>query len=773
MAATIEDETAAGRAAADRLARGWSNRAWVPASPTTEWAAAAVERFREIMTEQPEMVRASMKGADKGASTLSPRPFQGLVECLQNADDLGAENLHVAYRGGTRPEMLIVHDGAPVTLSDVFAMLLPWLSTKDGDPDAAGRFGIGQRTLKALGGPIELHAPPFSFVMGDDGPDPCKPKPDIAGVYDAGGRDTMLAIPLVSSVTCESVIDAVCELDVDALIFLRSIRKLHFHQLDDPSQDLTFAVEVTPLEERQIDFGGDEAQVQIADVKVVAPTDGAATKWYRRYSTRRAVQAGEERSNKATAASTPIGICVPMYAARRMRLYDRMPLPIVTGLTIGLNAQFDPDAARSTLLPNMWNRNRFADLGQLVAWAALEAFKADTATAWFHVPLRAEVEQGEGWTATRERELVVAASQDVLGDRLEVRTGLGATALSDIAFEGEELEPLLTEEDVERLKPGRAALPRNGRDAAGRWRRVLDELDRCDVVRVRDALDIVDGDPGRSAHWYVAFAALAERQGVVTPFLARPSLLLAEGTTTASPSANHIWVLVKGCSPNTLAGRLGLARTLHPAYFEPDAPTSSFVSKLEKMGVLFDDRDAASDVFAILGRGHAMDEDGQGTIRLEDQDLVALRDAWAGLPRERHLDLGPKVGRRIELRATWYGPDGRRSSGWARPVDMYLPAAIDREMDSFAKAAARAPGLRWVDAKYGGLLKQEAGRSAIGAQRLLSAWGVAREPRLIRPKDEQVLWARDTTPCEPCRHENAHARSAPEHPGRWGEHPPS
>ena len=37
-----------------------------------------------------EMLRASMRGADKGASTLTPRPFQGIVECLQNADDLGA-----------------------------------------------------------------------------------------------------------------------------------------------------------------------------------------------------------------------------------------------------------------------------------------------------------------------------------------------------------------------------------------------------------------------------------------------------------------------------------------------------------------------------------------------------------------------------------------------------------------------------------------------------------------------------------------------------------
>src|SRR5205085_1208972 len=74
---------------------------------------------------------------------------------------------------------------------------------------------------------------------------------------------------------------------------------------------------------------------------------------------------------------------------------------------------------------------------------------------------------------------------------------------------------------------------------------------------------------------------------------------------------------------------------------------------------------------------------------------------------------------------------------------------IDREVDSFAKAAGRAPGLKWADPEYGRLLKHQAGRSAIGAQRLLAAWGVAREPRLVKPADEGVFWSRDTTPASP------------------------
>lgn len=745
--AIIDDrEVTAGRAAADRLADEWEDRGWVPADASVEWARAAVGRLGEIIAAQPAMLRASMRGADKGASTLSPRPFQGIVECLQNADDLGATGLQVAYRDGPRPELLIVHDGSPVTLADVGAMLLPWLSTKDADPDAAGRFGIGQRTLNSLGGPLALHAPPFHFVMTEDGPVVCDPEAGIPGVYDPERRDTMLVIPLAPSVTCASVAEAVAELDVDALIFLRSIRTLGFRRLGTYVDDLSFAVEVTPSEAGRINFGDEEADVAICDIEVTSPP-ACAGRRYRRFTTRRTVRPGEARSNKATGETTPIGVCVPMGATRPFRLYDRMPLPVLTGLSMGLDAQFDPDSARSTLQPIVWNQNRFTDLARLASWAALQAFAADPVTAWNHVPLLAEVTPGDDWSTERARDLV-ATCHDTLRSGLEFDVGSGLMPLTDIAYESVDLEPLLTTEDVEHLAPDRAALPRGVRDPAGRWRRVLEELDVSQVVGLVDSLAILDGDPDRGADWYVAFAALATRDGQFTPFSMKRSIMLADGSVTARPSPSDAWVLVRSASADSLAVRLGLARRLHPAYFAPRAPTEAFVQALERLDVLYTDRDAAADVFAILARGSARLASGN-PIRVEDEDLLALRDAWAALPRERHGELGGKVGRRIELRAVWYGDDGRRNKGWARPVDLYLPAAIDREVDSFAKAAGRAPGLRWVDPAYSRLLKQKKGRSAIGAQKLLVAWGVAREPRLIRPKDEVAPWARDTRAASP------------------------
>ncbi|MEA3051888.1 MAG: hypothetical protein QOG72_791 [Sphingomonadales bacterium] len=750
MVATIEasGEEIDGRAAANRLADYWDDRDWVPLNPSLDWARAAIGRLGEMIAAQPSMFRASMRGAGKGASTLSPRPFQGLVECLQNADDLGAASLRIAYRTSPRPELLIVHDGSPVTLANVGAMLLPWLSTKDDDPEASGRFGIGQRTITSLGGPIEMHAPPFHFIMGDDGPEPCEAEADVENVYDAALRHTMLVIPLLTAVSGEAVAAAVRALDVHSLIFLKSIRRVQFINLEDPAQNLNFAIAVTPSGSGEIDFDGETAAVDIAEVRVLAPANETDVTFYQRYSTRRSVGPHETRSNKATGSSTPIGICVPLATPRPMPLYDRMPLPVETGLSIGLNAQFDPDSARSTLQPNDWNIARFADLERLVTWAALEAFSQRSASSWGHVPLEAEALDGDGWTQDRVRTLV-ANCQDDLREQLLVGTGSGPRALADLAYEHEELEALLTEADIERLRPSGVAMPRSGRDPQGRWRRVLDELGQCQVVEVADALQVIDGQGERVPEWYVSFAALAERHGLTLEFSARPSILLDDGAATARPQLGESWVLVRRSSPDALATRLGLARRIHSSYLDPEAPTTAFLSKLEKLGVLFDNRDAGEDVFAVLARGPATGAELKASVRLEDDDLVALRDAWAQLPRDQHAALGPKIGRSIELKAMWYDADGKRVTGWARPIETYLPAAIDREVDSFAKAAGRARGLKWVDPEYARLLKQQAGRSAIGAQRLLVAWGVAREPRLLKPANERVFWARDTTPASP------------------------
>src|SRR4051812_37512297 len=79
------DEMAEGRAAAERLTDSWPDVSWVPERPTETWANAAVGRFADLIQEQRAIFRASQRGAERGAASLSPRPFQGIVEALQNA----------------------------------------------------------------------------------------------------------------------------------------------------------------------------------------------------------------------------------------------------------------------------------------------------------------------------------------------------------------------------------------------------------------------------------------------------------------------------------------------------------------------------------------------------------------------------------------------------------------------------------------------------------------------------------------------------------------
>lgn len=75
-----------------------------------------------------------------------------------------------------------------------------------------------------------------------------------------------------------------------------------------------------------------------------------------------------------------LGVCVPREPEQGL-LYDRLPLPVPCDLPVGLNAQFDPDTARSTLHERSWNAHRFAELGDFLAAVAVELFTRATHAA--------------------------------------------------------------------------------------------------------------------------------------------------------------------------------------------------------------------------------------------------------------------------------------------------------------------------------------------------------------------------------------------------------
>jgi len=67
-----------------------------------------------------------------------------------------------------------------------------------------------------------------------------------------------------------------------------------------------------------------------------------------------------------------------------------------SGFPCSLNAQFDPDAARTTILQTEWNERRLDDLADLIAVSAADCMGRDPEAAWNAIPLASEVPTSAG-----------------------------------------------------------------------------------------------------------------------------------------------------------------------------------------------------------------------------------------------------------------------------------------------------------------------------------------------------------------------------------------
>jgi hypothetical protein len=738
-----------GRHAAQKLCVSWPDASWIPDQPSLPWAQGAIQAFSEIICQQHAIFRASQRGAEIGASMLSPRLFQGLSESLQNADDLEATELRIVLRRQPRRELLLIHNGKPVSLAHVGAMVLPWLSTKAGDEQASGRFGIGQKTLKALGGPLEMHCAPFHFVMLDDAPAWTDPATAIVGLYHPNARDTMLIVPLDNKIKDGELYEAMSSLGVESLIFLRHIRCLSFADLDAPERSCIFSIDAGPMRKAELRIGTEMRTVRHDTLEITSPIESKGIT-FERYWTEQPVRRNLARLNKATGKFTTLGICVCSDQSRAGALHDRIPLPITIDAPIRLNAQFDPDGARSNILKNQWNKELLADLGQFLGAVALDALGRDASSAWMHVPLSSEPIVADEWVRKKYVEAVVGACHARLIADLRLPTAAGDVPLPHIVYEEDDIESLVTTSDLELLASGYSAILPDCLDEHGRWREVLDDLGQSRSLGPGDALELFDHleqIKGREPDWYVAMAALAIDHGLWTAFSQKKAILLADRRIVVCPAKNGPRVLVRIDDPQSLAARLGLALPLHAAYMAESTQAIKVVSKLSEVKALRDSCDQPVEALQLLSRSNEAIEEPH---RIVDNDILALRDAWAHLTRDQQRDMSAKIGSNIALRTIVYQKGSQRPlKSWARPCEAYLPAAIDRETDSFAKVAERTPGLVWVDPDYAKLLKHDRGRSEAGPQRFLVALGVSRDPRLTEPANQIVKWARDTRPASP------------------------
>lgn len=726
-----------GRAAAERLCHEWPDLADLAEVESVAFAEAAVRRLAELMESQPALFQASRRGSELGAESLSARPFQGVLETVQNADDLDASELRVAIREhGRGSDLLLVHDGSPVSLLHVGAMVLPWVGTKRDDPLASGRFGIGQMTLRALGGPIEVHCRPYHFRMKEI-PVSCSPDPAIKDFYDSARRETLLVVPLKTSVDIVALHQFVTELGNLSIVFLKNIRRLSFFDLKSGKRTIDHHLHENERRTIAVKIRG-----RTLPAEVVSLTSPNTRQTYLRYMTDVPVSKTDHRRDKAEGKTTQIGVSIPQQK-EYCGLYDRVPLPLPIAFPVGLNAQFDPDTARSTLHETNWNKHRFEELGELIGEIARDLATVEPRSAWSVIPLDSEVPDGiTDWISERFRMDVVAASHSRVRESLKVVTNDGVgVGLERLSYEESSLDRLLSDTDQLALAPDFEPMRADWRDRTDRWRLVLEELNVSHKIDVEAAIDLLDLDDealgARDVQWFIGLADAAFATGAVDEWAAKRGVMLADGQRIEPPGTDEPRSLVYGDEPLSLSSQLSLALPIHTNYLANQPNARRVREALEEHGWLVEGFESDREALNLLARGE------KEPIRLIDGALLTLRDAFERLSEEEQRELGPRIGRSVLLRSRSFDEERVVREAWIGPVNAYLPKQIDRDKDSFAVAAAQTPGLNWLSPHYAKVLKRSGGRHKLGAQKFLVRLGAQTQPRLVPPPNEVQPYVRD------------------------------
>lgn len=99
-----------------------------------EEARAAIEALEHL--EIPWLLSEMVESGEMLAAQVHSQVGRGLQEVVQNAQDQGARNIRFGFRApsGGR-ELLVAHDGNPVTVRDVVSMAYPLLSGSRADAD--------------------------------------------------------------------------------------------------------------------------------------------------------------------------------------------------------------------------------------------------------------------------------------------------------------------------------------------------------------------------------------------------------------------------------------------------------------------------------------------------------------------------------------------------------------------------------------------------------------------------------------------------------------
>jgi hypothetical protein len=715
----VEHQTAV-QAAELLMEHGTKVKGLITFRPESAQAAAeAVGHLAKRLSDLPGAVRDSLERGRSGAAMLSGDRLQGLSEMIQNADDAGARQVRLALLADG---LWLAHDGEPIQLEHVFGIAMPWITTKANDPAATGRHGIGLMTLRSLSSSLQVHCAPYHVQLDASvlsAVNAAQPPSWLAGQ-----GWTILHVPLSSNIlNLENLHAWIKSWDHAGLLFLRSVARVSLH-------DETGA-EVRELRLVWTDEGRLEQPIAGEDVIVevccAQDPDGQAFRVYKA-----AVASPEKigRHGKAKANRTPIAIAFPLYDTQENWLHAGLPV-VRTQTRVRVGAQFDTLNNRQGLAPTDWNSSLVAIIGQLWLASIANLIETETALAWALIPLEApEDEKGSSLVADLEHEIWSMAGRR-LAELAHVPTGGQDIQITQLAFEVPCLESVLQEHEIAALAGCDRTLPREVRDADRNWwevfalwRGVCESMRR--PVDTERALALLD-DGSLPVDRRIALTAAAIDEQLDSALAARSCIVLSDGGIVAPPKANSPEVLV--LNAGTLAEELGIGLQMHPRYQDNIPASKTVLDWLRARKALMEE----SDSLTLLRRIAQAGLSGMHIVNpLTELQLASLRDAFESVSPDEQQSLGPNVGRAVRLAAFTYDEKKSEVAVACCPAQAYLPRAIDRETDSFAVAAGKAPGLCWISSKYAVALRSSLGRAGLGAQRFLRMLGAELSPRVIR-----------------------------------------
>lgn len=682
----------------------------------------AVAEFGALFDAAPGVFRAALEGAKAGAETLSSDRLQGIAEIIQNADDTGATFVEFRLIDA---RLIAIHDGRPVTLPDVLALAMPWLSNKTGDARSIGRFGIGLTTLHALSRVLDVHSGPYHIRLGT---------PTIQAIDDDelsleldGQPWTAFSVPLAdASLDLGELLGWLARWDDSALLFLRHVREV---RLIGPGDDVACELALSWGESTTVPcaVGGQEVQVERRRVEA---RDGRA--WLA-HKTEVATPSGVARASKASGETVPLGLAVPMQPADDGELYTGLPVERFR-VPIQVNAPFDPVTSRTGLASTPWNRALLPLLADLWTESVVALFGAEPAMAWRVIPLPITSSRDDGGVPTVPDSLellLLDSARAELAVRAKIPVDGTLRRLASLAVEDTPLEDVLDPVEVASLAALPAALPGSARDSSSRWRDCLADWRRAGaplapVVTAEKALELFSR-PGRSTEATISLAAASLAAGLEAKLARLPCVATSSGDHVVPPAARSPQALLATDSP--LAEELGLGTRLASEHLGAGDDAKRVLDWLKKTGAVIDSPGNEEVLRRLAAAGNAGD-------RLERPltggQLRGLRDAFEQLEPGLRDALGRGVGRAVAIDSVSYDSRGRQVQSHARPADIYLPRAIDRDPDSFAVAAGKTPGLAWAHPRYAESLRSTAGRgTGLGPQKFLGILGAERTPRLI------------------------------------------